>query len=145
MLRGELQNEIEMPGSWAFPNRRNYQYIEQVFKVPLWYIETLASENSKDSEGLWNRYIASSPSAALEALRAHKSTNVIVHVLLPGYLVQQADPVLTRCRTLWECCVTGNQAHRVILVVTDHGEFVDFQDAVELNELEKIELVWQGS
>ena len=131
MLRGEQQNELEMTSRWAFPHARNYKYIEQVFKVPLWYIETLASDNSKDSEGLWNRYIASSPNDA------------IVHVLLPGYLVQQADPVLTRCRMLWECCVTSNQAHRVISFVTDHGEFVDYQDAVELNELEKIGPVWR--
>lgn len=145
MLRGELQNEIVMPSRWAFPHTRNYQYIEQVFKVPLWYIETLASENSKDSGELWNRYIASSPSAALEALHAHGSTKAIVYVLLPGYMVQQTDPILTRCRVLWECCVADDQAHRVISFVTDHGEFVDYQDAVELNELEKIELVWQGS
>ena len=143
MLRGEQQNELEMTSRWAFPHARNYKYIEQVFKVPLWYIETLASDNSKDSEGLWNRYIASSPNAAIEALHVHGSTKAIVHVLLPGYLVQQADPVLTRCRMLWECCVTSNQAHRVISFVTDHGEFVDYQDAVELNELEKIGPVWR--
>lgn len=143
MLRGELQNELEMSSRWTFPHIRNYQYIEQVFKVPLWYIETLESETSKDSGGLWNRYIASSPCAALEALHTHGSTKAIVHVLLPGYLVQQDDPVLTRCRILWECRVIDNQAHRVISFVTDHGEFVDFQDAVELNELEKIEALWR--
>lgn len=143
MLRGELQNELEMSSCWAFPHIRNYQYIEQVLKVPLWYIETLVSETSKDSGGLWSRYIASSPCAALEALHTHGSTKAIVYVLLPGYLVQQVDPVLTRCRMLWECSVTENQAHRVISFVTDHGEFVDYQDAVELNELEKIAPLWR--
>lgn len=143
MLRGELQNELELPSRWAFPHTRNYQYVEQVFKVPLWYIETQAIENSKDSDRLWNRYIASSPYAALEAIHSHGSTKAIVHVLLPGYLVQQADPVLTRCRMLWECCVTKNQAHRVISFVTDHGEFVDYQDAVEFSELEKIHPLWR--
>jgi len=143
MLRGELQNELEMPHRLAFPHARNYRYIEQVFKVPLWYIETSSCENSKKSRRLWNRYIASSPTDALAALHAHGSKYSIVHVLLPGYLLQQSDPVLTRCRMLWECCVTNDQSHRVISFVTDHGEFVDYQDAVELEELEKIEPLWR--
>lgn len=143
MLRGEFQNELVTPSRWSFPHTRNYRFIEQVFKVPLWFIETPACESTEESESLWNRYIASSPNDALAALHAHGTTKAIVHVLLPGYLVQQADPVLTRCRVLWECCVTDDQAHRVISFVTDHGEFVDYQDSVELSELEKIGPVWR--
>jgi len=142
MLRGELQNELVMPRRWASPNVRNYRFIEQVFNVPLWYIETISSENNEGSAHLWSRYIASSPDATLEALRVHGVTNAIVHVLLPGYMVQQSEPVLTRCRMLWRCCVSDNKAHEAISFITDHGEFVDYQDAVELSELEKIELVW---
>lgn len=144
MLRGELQNELVMPSRWAFPHTRNYRYLEQVFKVPLWYIETLSIKSSKEPGHLWNRYIASSPSAALEAIRTHGSAKAIVHVILPGYMVHQNEPILTRCRILWRCCEIDNQAREAISFVTDHGEFVDCQEAVELNELEKIELVWQG-
>ena len=143
MLRGELQNELETPRSWAFPSSRNYRYVEQVFKVPLWYIETLQIENSEEPEGLWNRYIASSPGAAFEALEAHGSANAVAHVLLPGYMLQQNDPIFTRCRMLWRCRVIADQAHEAILFVTDVGEFVDWQDSVELNELERVELIWQ--
>lgn len=144
MLRGELQNELAIPHRGTFPHTRNYRYIEQVFKVPLWYIETLSIESAKEPGHLWNRYIASSPSAALDAIQAHGSAKTIVHVLLPGYMVRQNDPILTRCQMLWRCCAIDNHAHEAISFVTDHGEFVDSQDAVELNELEKIELVWQG-
>ena len=91
MLRGELQNELETPRHWAFPDSRNYQYVEQVFKVPLWYIETLQIDNSKEAEGLWNRYIASSPSAAFEAIEAHGSVNAVVHVLLPGGFMSEVQ------------------------------------------------------
>ena len=119
MLRGELQNELETPRSWAFTSSRNYRYVEQVFKVPLWYIETLQIENSEEPEGLWNRYIASSPGAAFEALEAHGSANAVVHVLLPGYMLQQNDPIFTRCRMLWRCRVIADQAHEAILFVTD--------------------------
>jgi len=142
MLRGELENELVMPRRWAFPHTRNYLFIEQVFNVPLWYIETLSSENIEESRHLWSRYIASSPNATLEALQVHGTANAIVHVLLPGYMLRQSEPVLTRCRMLWRCRVSDNKAHEAISFVTDHGEFVDCQDAVELNELEKIELVW---
>lgn len=143
MLRGELQNELEMSHRWTYPHTRHYRYIEQVFKAPLWYIETASCENPKKSEGLWNRYIASSPTDALAALHAHECNKSVVHVLLPGYLVQQSDPVLTRCRMLWECRLTKNHSHRVISFVTDLGEFVDYQDAVDLNELQKIEPLWR--
>ena len=61
-----------------------------------------------------------------------------------GYMVQQNDPVFTRCRTLWRCCVIDNKTHEVISFVTDIGEFVDCQDAVEINELHKIEQIWFG-
>lgn len=145
MLRGELQNELVMPRRWAFPNVRNYRFVEQVFNVPLWYIETLSSENREESAHLWSRYIASSPDATLEALQVHGAANAIVHVLLPGYMVRQTEPVLTRCRMLWRCCVSDNKAHEAISFVTDHGEFVDWQDAVELSELKRIELVWGES
>lgn len=143
MLRGELQNELVMPRRWVLPHTRNYRYIEQVFKVPLWYMETLSIESSKEPGHLWNRYIASCASAALEAIQAHGSAKTIVYVLLPGYMAQQNDPILTRCRMLWRCRVIDNQAREAISFVTDHGEFVDYQDAVELNELEKFELIWQ--
>ena len=143
MLRGELQNELEMPHRWAFPHARNYRYIEQVFKVPLWYIETLSIESSKEPGHLWNRYIASSPSTALEAIQAHGSAKAMVHVLLPGYMAQQNDPILTRCRFLWRCRAIDSQEREAISFVTDHGEFVDHQDAIELNELERFELIWQ--
>jgi len=144
MLRGELENELVTPHRWAFPHTRNYRYIEQVFKVPLWYIETLSIENAEDPGHLWNRYVASTPSAAFEAIQAHGSVKAIVHVLLPGYMIQQRDPILTRCRMLWRCCVIDDKTREVISFVTDHGEFVDMQDAVELNELLKIEQIWRG-
>lgn len=143
MLRGELQNELAIPHRGIFPHTRNYRYIEQVFKVPLWYIETPSTESSMESGHLWNRYIASSPGAAVDAIEAHGSAKTIVHVLLPGYMAQQNDPVLTRCRMLWRCRVIDQQEREAISFVTDHGEFVDNQDAVELNELEKFELIWQ--
>ncbi len=44
---------------------------------------------------------------------------------------------------LWRCRVIADQAHEAILFVTDVGEFVDWQDSVELNELERVELIWQ--
>lgn len=144
MLRGELQNELEMPSCRAFPHTRNYRYIEQVFKVPLWYIETLSSEDPKETGHLWNRYIASSPWDALEAIQRNGKARAIVHVLLPGYLVQLDHPILTQCRMLWRCCATDNHVHETISFLTDHGEFVDSQDAIELDELQKIELVWAG-
>lgn len=143
MLRGELQNELQVRHQWLFPSARNYRYVEQVFKVPLWYIETLSDEGLTGSGGLWNRYIASSPGAAFAAIQAHGSAKVIVHVLLPGYMTQQSDPILTRCRMLWRCRVIENREHEAISFVTDQGEFVDDQDAVELNEIERLELIWQ--
>lgn len=142
MLRGELENELPMPRRLTSPHTRNYRYIEQVFKVPLWYIETLSVENSNEPGQLWNRYIASSPIAALEAIQERGSLKSIVHVLLPGYMMQQSEPILTRCQQLWRCHVIDDPTHEAISFVTDHGEFVDCQEAVELNELEKIELVW---
>lgn len=144
MLRGELENELVTPRRWALPHTLNYRYIEQVFKVPLWYIETLSIENAEDPGHLWNRYVASTPSAAFEVIQAHGSVKAIVHVLLPGYMTQQRDPILTRCRMLWRCCVIDDKTREVISFVTDHGEFVDIQDAVELNELLRIEQIWQG-
>lgn len=143
MLRGELQNELVTPRRWVFPHTRNYQYVEQVFKVPLWYIETLSIESSTEPGHLWNRYIASSPSAALDAIQSHGSAKSIIHLLLPGYMVHQSHPILTRCRMLWRCCVIDEQAREAISFITDHGEFVDCQDDIDLDELKKIELVWQ--
>lgn len=143
MLRGELQNELQVRHQWLFTNARNYRYVEQVFRVSLWYIETLSDEGLTEPGGLWNRYIASSPGAAFEAIQAHGSAKAIVHVLLPGYMAQQNDPILTRCRMLWRCRVIANREHEVISFVTDHGEFVDYQDAVELDELEKVEPLWR--
>jgi len=142
MLRGELENELATSRRSTSPHTRNYRYIEQVFKVPLWYIETLSVENSNEPGQLWNRYIASSPIAALEAIQEHGSLKSIVHVLLPGYMMQQSEPILTRCQQLWRCHVIEDPTHEAISFVTDHGEFVDCQEAVEINELEKIELVW---
>lgn len=143
MLRGEVQGELALSHRWDAPHIRNYRYVEQVFKVPLWYIETLSSAHPTDSSALWNRYVASSPSAALELINLYGSTQAIVHILLPGYLADSDELILTRCRMLWRCCVKNQGTREVISFVTDHGEFVDFQDAIELSELNKVELVWQ--
>lgn len=145
MLRGYPQNELPTSINHALSDTRNYKYVEQIFKVPLWYIEALSADSSKEPGRLWNRYIASSPSAALEVIRNHGSAEAIIHVVLPGYMAEQNNPILTRCRTLWRCCVIDDREHIVISFITDHGEFVDFQDAVELNDLERIELAWEES
>lgn len=141
MLRGEIQNELQSNISRGSQTSRSYQYIEQVFRVPLWYIETLDANDPAEHQ-LWNRYVASSPEAALEVLQTHGTDKAIVHVLVPGYLIDQDDPALTRCHALWRCHSKNDKDHEVLSFVTDRGEFVDPQDGAELNELEKIKLAW---
>ena len=143
-VRGEFEFVNSVPSALG-PGIQHFHLVEQVFEVPLWIIKVRPSASFGEEPTRWTRFLATRAVEACAIAAGPQWGQSEVHVLLPGYMTAQSNPVLTRCAEFWECSAADDDRLISWLFETDLGPFVDPQDEVSLDDAKRTTLRWQDS